>query len=78
MTPLVRAKGAEVGVRTVRVNGLQSTASLWYLGLAEADSGRKQAARDLWSRLLAELPANAPERKEVEQRIAALKLDAAK
>ena len=32
-TPLVRAKGAEVGVRTVRVRGLQSTVSLWYLGL---------------------------------------------
>jgi hypothetical protein len=31
--PLVRAKGAEIGVRTVRVKGLQSTASLWYLGL---------------------------------------------
>jgi hypothetical protein len=33
VTPLVRAKGAEVGVRTVRVKGLQSTVSLWYLGL---------------------------------------------
>ena len=29
----MRAKGAEVGVRTVRVKGLQSTVSLWYLGL---------------------------------------------
>ena len=33
VTPLVRAKGAEVGMRTVRVRGLQSTVSLWYLGL---------------------------------------------
>ena len=33
VTPLVRAKGAETGVRTVRVKGLQSTVSLWYLGL---------------------------------------------
>jgi hypothetical protein len=33
VTPLVRARGAEVGVRTVRVKGLQSTLSLWYLGL---------------------------------------------
>jgi hypothetical protein len=33
VTPLVRAKGAEVGMRTVRVKGLQSTVSLWYLGL---------------------------------------------
>jgi hypothetical protein len=33
ITPLVRAKGAEIGLRTVRVKGLQSTVSLWYLGL---------------------------------------------
>ena len=33
VTPLVRARGAEVGVRTVAVSGLQSTLSLWYLGL---------------------------------------------
>ena len=32
VTPLVRARGAEVGVRTVRIRGLQSTASFWYLG----------------------------------------------
>ena len=33
VTPLVRARGAEVGLRTVRVRGLQSTVALWYLGL---------------------------------------------
>jgi hypothetical protein len=33
VTPLVRAKGAEFGVRTVAARGLQSTVSLWYLGL---------------------------------------------
>jgi hypothetical protein len=33
VTPLVRARGAEVGVRTVRIRGLQSTVALWYLGL---------------------------------------------
>ena len=33
VTPLVRARGAEAGLRTVRVRGLQSTLSLWYLGL---------------------------------------------
>ena len=33
VTPLVRARGAEVGLRTVRVRGLQSTVTLWYLGL---------------------------------------------
>ena len=34
VTPLVRAKGAEVGVRTVAVPHLQSTVSLWTLRLA--------------------------------------------
>src|SRR5262249_14956062 len=33
VTPLVRARGAEVGLRTVRIRGLQSTVALWYLGL---------------------------------------------
>jgi hypothetical protein len=33
VTPLVRAKGAEVGVRTVRIPRVQSTVALWYLGL---------------------------------------------
>ena len=33
VTPLVRAKGAEVGVRTVALPHLQSTLSLWALGL---------------------------------------------
>jgi hypothetical protein len=33
VTPLVRAKGAEVGFRTVRIRGLQSTVALWYLGI---------------------------------------------
>ena len=55
-----------------------SVAALWYVGLAEADSGHKDVARDLWSRLLAEMPANAPGRDEVEQRLAALKTGAAK
>jgi cytochrome c-type biogenesis protein CcmH len=52
--------------------------ALWYVGIAEADAGHKDSARDLWSRLLAELPANAPGRQEVEQRLAALKQDATK
>jgi hypothetical protein len=33
VTPLVRARGAEIGVRTVRIRGVQSTLALWYLGL---------------------------------------------
>jgi hypothetical protein len=50
VTPLVRARGAEVGVRTVRVRGLQSTVSLWYLGLDSellfvGDAGTTEAGR---------------------------------
>ena len=50
VTPLVRAKGAEVGIRTVRIRGLQSTLSLWYLGLDSellfvGDAGTTEAGR---------------------------------
>ncbi|MGE3578267.1 MAG: TonB-dependent receptor [Vicinamibacterales bacterium] len=50
VTPLVRARGAEVGVRTVAVRGLQSTVSVWYLGLASellfvGDAGTTEAGR---------------------------------
>lgn len=50
VTPLVRAKGAEVGIRTVRIPHLQSTASLWYLGLDSelvfvGDAGTTEAGR---------------------------------
>ena len=41
--------------------------------LAEAAAGHNDAARDLLTRLLAQLPADAPARPEVEQRLAALK-----
>ena len=50
VTPLVRAKGAEVGLRTVRIRGMQSTVSLWYLGLDSellfvGDAGTTEAGR---------------------------------
>ena len=50
VTPLVRANGAEFGLRTVRVRGLQSTVSVWYLGLASellfvGDAGTTEAGR---------------------------------
>jgi hypothetical protein len=50
VTPLVRAKGAEFGVRSVRVHGLQSTVSVWYLGIASellfvGDAGTTEAGR---------------------------------
>jgi outer membrane receptor protein involved in Fe transport len=50
VTPLVRARGAEVGLRTVRVRGLQSTVALWYLALDSellfvGDAGTTEAGR---------------------------------
>jgi hypothetical protein len=50
VTPLVRGKGAEVGVRTVAIKGLQSTVSVWYLGLDSellfvGDAGTTEAGR---------------------------------
>jgi hypothetical protein len=50
LTPLVRARGAEFGVRTVRIRGLQSTVALWYLGfdselLFLGDAGITEASR---------------------------------
>jgi hypothetical protein len=50
VTPLVRARGAEIGLRTVRVQGLQSTVALWYLGLESellfvGDAGTTVAGR---------------------------------
>ena len=50
LTPLVTARGAEVGMRTVKIRGLQSTVALWYLGfdselLFIGDSGVTEANR---------------------------------
>jgi hypothetical protein len=50
VTPLVRGRGAEVGLRTVRILGLQSTVALWYLGLDSellfvGDAGTTEAGR---------------------------------
>jgi outer membrane receptor protein involved in Fe transport len=49
-TPLVRAVGAEVGLRTVRIPHVQSTISLWRLGLDSelvfiGDAGTTEAGR---------------------------------
>jgi hypothetical protein len=46
--PFAKAQGAEVGVRTVAVKGLQTTATLWYLGFDSelvyvGDSGSTEA-----------------------------------
>jgi hypothetical protein len=50
VTPLVPARGAEIGVRTVRVRGLQSTVAVWWLGLDSellfvGDAGTSEAGR---------------------------------
>ena len=50
VTPLARARGAEVGLRTVRIKGLQSTVALWYLDLDSellfvGDAGTTEAGR---------------------------------
>ena len=50
VTPLARALGAEVGVRTIAVPRLQSTLSVWTLGLASeliflGDAGTTEAGR---------------------------------
>ncbi len=50
VTPLVRARGAELGIRTVAIPGLQSTVALWYLGLDSellfvGDAGTTEAGR---------------------------------
>lgn len=46
--PFAQARGAEIGVRTVAIRGLQSTATLWYLGFDSelvyvGDSGSTEA-----------------------------------
>jgi TonB dependent receptor/TonB-dependent Receptor Plug Domain/Carboxypeptidase regulatory-like domain len=50
VTPLVRAKGAEVGVRTVAIKHLQSSVALWTLNLDSellfvGDAGTTEASR---------------------------------
>ena len=50
VTPLVRARGAELGVRTIRFTGVQSSVAFWYLGLDSelvfvGDAGTTEAGR---------------------------------
>jgi cytochrome c-type biogenesis protein CcmH len=46
--------------------------ALFYLGLAAAQRGDKAAAKEIWEKLLAQTPQDAPWRGEVAERIAAL------
>jgi len=57
--------------RVLALQGDNPTA-LWYLGQAAAGEGRKDAARDLWQRLLDRLPAGSAEADEVRQAIQGL------
>lgn len=43
--------------------------ALYHVGLAEARAGRRAEAKALWDRLLAQLPANSPERQSLQQQI---------
>lgn len=43
--------------------------ALYYLGLSEAQAGRKAGAREYWSRLLATLPEGSPERAGLQKQI---------
>ncbi len=82
---LIRAAGNDTApppaaavLREVLQAEPQNQMALWYVGLAAAEAGHSDDARSLWTRLLATLPATAPERREIEDRLAALKPAAAK
>ena len=47
--------------------------ALWFVGVAEAEAGRRAAAVALWQRLLDQLPPNARERQEIQDQIDRLK-----
>lgn len=47
--------------------------ALYYLGQQAANEGKTDQARDLWGRLLKQLPADAPQRPELQRRMDSLK-----
>jgi cytochrome c-type biogenesis protein CcmH len=47
--------------------------ALWFLGGAAADAGKKDEAKSLWERAIAQFPAGAPERSQLRARIDQLK-----
>ena len=47
--------------------------ALWFLGGAAAAAGKKEEAKSLWERAIAQLPAGAPERAQLQARIDELK-----
>jgi len=59
-----------------RIHDLQPdhVIGLWFLGVAEYEAGNREKAARLWTRLLARLPENAPERAALAKRIEMLKM----
>ena len=64
--------------RDVLTREPQNPEALWYVGLSEAAAGHAQSARDMWTRLLAQLPADAPVRQQVEAQLKGLGPEPAK
>jgi len=59
-----------------RIHALQPehVIGLWFLGVAEYEAGNRERAAELWTRLLARLPKDAPERAALAKRIEMLKM----
>jgi cytochrome c-type biogenesis protein CcmH len=60
-------------LRQVLAMDPENTTALYYLGAAEAAGGHAAEARQYWQKLLAKMPADQPERADLEKRLAALK-----
>ena len=56
----------------LEINGSNGDA-LYYVGVAEAGQGHTAKARELWNRLLTQLPADSPARTEVQTELSRLK-----
>ncbi len=56
-------------MRDVQALDPANEAAMYYIGMAEAQAGHPAAARELWTKLLAKLPADAPERQDVAKRL---------
>jgi cytochrome c-type biogenesis protein CcmH len=59
-------------MREVLALDANNAEAMYYVGAAEAEAGRLGRARELWSKLLAAMPADAPERQKVAKQLEAL------
>jgi cytochrome c-type biogenesis protein CcmH len=64
---------AEIALRESVAADPKGLAARFYLGLAAAQRGELASAEQLWQGVLADTPADAPERREIVDRLAALK-----